>query len=162
VAEENVGANGLFDRLQVSLLNVSSGCDGLEDACVAELAFRLPPRFSAEAVRSRLAHLLPGLQLQFTEGIDAHRADADTELARAFRVAVRAEGGRPAPVLKTGTSDMNVVAPRWNVPTVAYGPGDSNLDHTPEERLELAEYLRSVNVLVGVLTTLAAAYSSPG
>lgn len=157
VAEENVDANGLFDRLQVSLLNLSTNSDGLEEACVAEFAFRLPPRFSAEAVRLRLAHLLPGLQLEFTEGIDAHRADANTELARAFRVAVRAEGGRPAPVLKTGTSDMNVAAPRWNVPTLAYGPGDSNLDHTPEERLELAEYLRSVNVLVGVLVELSRA-----
>ena len=38
---------------------------------------------------------------------------------------------QPGFVVKTGTSDMNVVAPIWQCPIVAYGPGDSALDHTP-------------------------------
>jgi LysW-gamma-L-lysine carboxypeptidase len=46
---------------------------------------------------------------------------------------------------------MNVVGPAWGCPIVAYGPGDSSLDHTPEERIELAEYLRAVRVLSDVL-----------
>jgi LysW-gamma-L-lysine carboxypeptidase len=50
-------------------------------------------------------------------------------------------------VLKTGTSDMNVVAPVWKCPIVAYGPGDSSLDHTPDEHLELDEYWKAVQVL---------------
>ena len=47
---------------------------------------------------------------------------------------------------------MNVVAPHWPVPMLAYGPGDANLDHTPEERLPLDEYLRAVEVLGAVLS----------
>ena len=39
---------------------------------------------------------------------------------------------------------MNVVGPVWGCPIVAYGPGDSSLDHTPEERIDLGEYLRAV------------------
>jgi LysW-gamma-L-lysine carboxypeptidase len=54
-------------------------------------------------------------------------------------------------VLKTGTSDMNVVAPVWRCPIVAYGPGDSALDHTPNEHLDLDEYWKAVNVLENVL-----------
>jgi LysW-gamma-L-lysine carboxypeptidase len=50
---------------------------------------------------------------------------------------------------------MNVVAPHWPVPTAAYGPGDSALDHTPEERLSLDEYDRAVAVLTDALTRLA-------
>jgi LysW-gamma-L-lysine carboxypeptidase len=42
---------------------------------------------------------------------------------------------------------MNVVAPVWKCPIVAYGPGDSALDHTPNEHLELDEYWKAVNVL---------------
>jgi len=42
---------------------------------------------------------------------------------------------------------MNVVGPAWRCPILAYGPGDSSLDHTPEEHVELAEYLRAINVL---------------
>ena len=46
---------------------------------------------------------------------------------------------------------MNVVGPVWGCPILAYGPGDSSLDHTPEERLDLAEYERAIEVLRQVL-----------
>jgi LysW-gamma-L-lysine carboxypeptidase len=32
-------------------------------------------------------------------------------------------------------------------PIIAYGPGDSSLDHTPEEHLLLEEYTKVVNTL---------------
>jgi LysW-gamma-L-lysine carboxypeptidase len=37
---------------------------------------------------------------------------------------------------------------------VAYGPGDASLDHTPEERIDLDDYLRAVRVLTSVLNEL--------
>ena len=58
-------------------------------------------------------------------------------------------------VLKTGTSDMNVVGPVWQCPIVAYGPGDSSLDHTPNEHLPLDEYWKAVNVIEQTLTAFA-------
>lgn len=157
VASDNAEVDGLFDRLQLSLTGIETQHDGLEETCVARISFRLPPRWEPEALRSAVGELISGVEVEFEGGLAAHRAEASTELARAFRVAVRAAGGKPAPVLKTGTSDMNVVAPSWSVPMLAYGPGDSNLDHTPEERIELSEYLRAVEVLVGVLVELAGA-----
>jgi [amino group carrier protein]-lysine/ornithine hydrolase len=53
--------------------------------------------------------------------------------------------------VKSGTSDMNILAPAWGCPMVAYGPGDSRYDHTPMERLALADYTRAIAVLRGVL-----------
>jgi LysW-gamma-L-lysine carboxypeptidase len=82
------------------------------------------------------------------------RGPKDTHLTRAFRTAIRAHGGVPQPTLKTGTSDMNVVAPLWGCPILAYGPGDSTLDHTPTERLEIAEYLRAIEILRDALVRL--------
>ncbi|MBX3139690.1 MAG: [LysW]-lysine hydrolase [Trueperaceae bacterium] len=155
VGRDNEGVAGLFERLQLTLLSLASGEDGLEAWCVARASLRVPPRWTCARLRDAVAELLPTVALEFTEGLDAHRADGRTELARAFRVAVRAEGGSPVPSLKTGTSDMNVVAPHWPVPMLAYGPGDSNLDHTPEERLDLAEYLRAVRVFERALVELA-------
>ena len=64
---------------------------------------------------------------------------------------------QPGFVVKTGTSDMNVVAPVWQCPIVAYGPGDSALDHTPHEHLELDEYWTAVLVLERWLRLLTAA-----
>ena len=81
-------------------------------------------------------------------------------MVRAFLAAIRAHGGQPNFVLKTGTSDMNIVGPIWGCPILAYGPGDSSLDHTPEEHVVLAEWARGVEVLAHVLSELTK--SSPG
>jgi LysW-gamma-L-lysine carboxypeptidase len=49
---------------------------------------------------------------------------------------------------------MNLVAPVWHCPTLAYGPGNSDLDHTPNEHIVIPEYQRAIQVLAGVLRTL--------
>ena len=52
---------------------------------------------------------------------------------------------------------MNVVGPRWQCPIVAYGPGDSLLDHTPDEHIVLDDYLRAIGVLRAALRRLGRA-----
>jgi len=44
---------------------------------------------------------------------------------------------------------MNTLASRWSaeIPMVAYGPGDSSLDHTSAECLDAQEFLDSVAVV---------------
>ena len=44
--------------------------------------------------------------------------------------------------------------PAWSCPMVAYGPGDSSLDHTPDEHLRIEEYEKSIAVLVAMLGRL--------
>ena len=84
------------------------------------------------------------------------RTARTTPVAQAFARAIAAGGGQATFKTKSGTSDMNVLAPVWGCPMVAYGPGDAAYDHTPMERLSLAEYRRSIAVLRGVLGRLAA------
>ena len=38
---------------------------------------------------------------------------------------------------------------------VAYGPGDAALDHTPDERIQLAEFRQAIDVLESVAGRLA-------
>jgi LysW-gamma-L-lysine carboxypeptidase len=88
----------------------------------------------------------------------AWRGDSRNALVRAFLAAIRAQGeadAKPAFVVKTGTSDMNVVGPSWRCPILAYGPGDSRLDHTPDEHIDLDEYWRAVRVLERALRSFA-------
>ena len=73
---------------------------------------------------------------------------------RALLKAIRQAGGTPGFKVKNGTSDMNVVGPVWNTPIVAYGPGDSALDHTPNEHIALSEYKRAIAVLAEALSYL--------
>ncbi len=47
--------------------------------------------------------------------------------------------------------DLNVVGLVWGYQILAYGPGDSTLDHTPNEHLALDEYEHSIWVLRGAL-----------
>jgi LysW-gamma-L-lysine carboxypeptidase len=85
------------------------------------------------------------------------RSDRQNGLVRSFLASIRAVDAsvQPGFVLKTGTSDMNVVAPIWRCPIVAYGPGDSALDHTPHEHVSLDEYCRAIDVVEGAIRNLA-------
>jgi LysW-gamma-L-lysine carboxypeptidase len=93
-------------------------------------------------------------QLNLMEFTPAYRAEKNTSLVRAFLSAIRHAGGAPGFTVKSGTSDMNITAPVWQCPTIAYGPGDSDLDHTPNEHIFISEYQRGEQVLAQVLKTL--------
>jgi [amino group carrier protein]-lysine/ornithine hydrolase len=88
----------------------------------------------------------------------AWRSDRNNALVRAFLAGIRTQSDeRPGFVVKTGTSDMNVVGPAWGCPIVAYGPGDSALDHTPHEHILLDDYWRAVLVLEQTIRHLGGA-----
>jgi LysW-gamma-L-lysine carboxypeptidase len=86
--------------------------------------------------------------------IPAWRCEKNTKLVRSFLSGIRSQGGQPRFVYKTGTADLNIVAPVWQCPAVVYGPGDSALDHTPNEHIFLDEYRKSVDVLKETLIKL--------
>jgi LysW-gamma-L-lysine carboxypeptidase len=89
------------------------------------------------------------------------RSERDPLLVRSFLAAIRtvAPNEKAGFVVKTGTSDMNVVAPVWGCPIVAYGPGDSSLDHTPNEHVLLDDYWHAVLVLEQTLRNLGSMLS---
>ncbi len=152
----NAGGAGIFGAVQATVQAIESGTDGLTQTASGVFGLRLPPEVTPEQARAELTERLAGLAEPDFRGDEvAVRHPKDSPLARALRLAIREAGGTPVFKLKTGTSDMNVVAPHWNAPTLAYGPGDSRLDHTPEERLPLAEYDLAVTVLRDALTRLA-------
>ncbi len=102
---------------------------------------------------------LLSIRLQLRAYEPAFRSDRNNLLVRAFLGAVRsvAPAAQPGFLVKSGTSDMNVVGPAWQCPILAYGPGDSSLDHTPDEHVALDEYWQAVLVLEQALRNLAGA-----
>ncbi|HID64732.1 MAG TPA: [LysW]-lysine hydrolase [Anaerolineae bacterium] len=147
----NRGKERMFERLDPSLRRIHSGGDGFSERVEATVALRLPPGLDAETLKDAIEGLAGEARLTFYAGEAPFRAFKNTPLARAFLASIREHGGQPRFVLKSGTSDMNVVGPIWGCPIVAYGPGDSSLDHTPHEHLSLTEYGRAVKVLECVL-----------
>jgi LysW-gamma-L-lysine carboxypeptidase len=92
-----------------------------------------------------------GVSGEILETLGAHMTTKADPLVRALRVALRQQGHEPKLLAKGGTADLNHAA-AWNCPLVAYGPGDSRLDHTAEEHISLEEYARSVLLLEEGLT----------
>ncbi len=156
VAAESSGSSSAtplseFERVSPALRQIHGGSDGLVDEARLTVSLRLPPGCNTERLRERIVALAGEAELTVSGLEHPYRAGKNNALVRAFLTAIRGQGGTPAFALKTGTSDMNVVGPVWQCPILAYGPGDSSLDHTPHEHIDLIEYGRAIAVLARVL-----------
>ena len=147
----------LFDRVMPRLLGLRSEHDGVTDATTVDLALRLPEALPPNAAEAWLAERCPGTHVDRVGSAPAWRGPRTSPLARALGRSILAAGSRPRFQVKTGTADLNLLAPAWGCPSVAYGPGDAALDHTPEERIALDELERGADVLANALVELALA-----
>ncbi len=147
----NTERDKLFDQLLPSIRDIHTHSDGLTNSIYIKLGIRLPMDFDIADFETRLRCWADGADIAFYGYEAAFRNGRATPLARKFNRVLREAGAQPVFKVKTGTSDMNVVAPGWQCPIVAYGPGDSRLDHTPEEHLVLADYMRAIEILKKVI-----------
>lgn len=164
----NAGRAAAFERLEPKLRGLASRTDGLHEEVELRMGFRLPLDLDGAALTAILhdlarieegadeaaAEIEASAAVTVAEALPAFRSERTSPIVRPFLAAIRAEGGKPRFKVKTGTADMNIVGPAWGCPIVAYGPGDSKLDHTPNERIELDEYLRAVRILAAALSGL--------
>jgi LysW-gamma-L-lysine carboxypeptidase len=161
----NDGRAKAFDQLLPSLRAINTSSDGLEERATASIGLRLPPDFDPAPLRAAADEWASSwssgsgsVRLAYRGYEPAWRGDSRNALVRSFLAAIRAQGdpdAQPSFVVKTGTSDMNVVGPVWRCPILAYGPGDSRLDHTPDEHVALDEYWSAVLVLERALAAFA-------
>ncbi|MDQ3872974.1 MAG: M20/M25/M40 family metallo-hydrolase [Thermoproteota archaeon] len=74
-------------------------------------------------------------------------ADHTSPLVRALLLAVLdVRNKRPMLLRKTGTGDMNVLGHNFKIPVITYGPGDPHASHTADERVDIEEYVASIEV----------------
>ncbi|AYN41233.1 M20/M25/M40 family metallo-hydrolase [Streptomyces dangxiongensis] len=113
------------------------------------LNFRVPPGADLDALRAAaLAHTGDGVTVEVLRATPGYAGGRSGPLVKVFTRAFADAGIRPRFVVKKGTSDMNTLATTWHdVPMVAYGPGDSALDHTDEERIGAMEYRTARSLL---------------
>ncbi len=147
-----------FDGLQGHLTGIATEADGLHDVVTASFNVRVPPTVDLAGLEADVAAMLhaAGGELLVDERVLPALADKRTPLVAAFLRTLRGMGQAPRLLRKTGTADFNLLAHRHpGVPIVAYGPGDSALDHTPQERVDLREFAQSVAVLTQVFAAFA-------
>ena len=143
-------SEGVFDTVTTKPVRFDGGPtdDGLAVEATVDVQFRVPPKYAIDDVREVAEGELDRGGVHWETPIPPVMASPRTPVARAFRVAIREAGGEPRLLRKTGTSDMNIYAGAWDCPMVTYGPGDSDLDHSPDEHLDLAEFDSSIDVLI--------------
>ncbi|MCI4373514.1 MAG: M20/M25/M40 family metallo-hydrolase [Thermoplasmata archaeon] len=143
-----------FRSLTLKVVGVTTGGDDAEWAVVT-LDLRIPPRrTTAEVLRALPSEPGDPLVRPFVR-IEPIEVDRTNPVIRALEQAVRTEGGLPTLWRKSGTSDLNLVAPAWRVAGAAYGPGDPHLDHTAREWVSERELGRSVRILRAAVGQLA-------
>jgi LysW-gamma-L-lysine carboxypeptidase len=146
-----------FDALTATPTEIDSESDGFELRSELRGNMRIPTSHSVAEVRE----MVKGVEREHSgdvywgESTEPVLVERSNPVVRSFLRSVRDNDGDAGLSAKTGTSDMNVFAERWDCPMATYGPGDSNLDHTPNEHIEVEEFHRAVDVLEGVAEDLS-------
>ena len=124
--------------------------------CEFHVDFRIPPQLTPQEVFKEVEEAARKYQVD-NEGVDVNimiedsntsfEADKNSLLVRAISVAIKKVRNKSATLVrKTGTGDMNLFGNETKIPVITYGPGNSHLDHTPDEWIDVKEYLDSINV----------------
>jgi len=108
---------------------------------------RIPPNADIEKIKHLFRSSAPdGVKVNIPEAFPGCEISPSEPVVRAMVAALRANGLTPRYLKKSGSADMNITMSK-GIPTIAYGPGDSKLDHTDHERLLWSDYEKSIAVL---------------
>ncbi len=118
----------------------ASRIKGSETECDALLDIRLPPGMNKDDV---LKIIRKGRILEYTPPYEVNPSSKTVvNMKRAIK---RVTGKRARLVRKTGTGDMNIFSEVCRN-CITYGPGDSRLDHTNNEYIDIEEFLSSIMI----------------
>jgi len=140
----------LFEQIGVKILSINTNNDNFTDKVTLQLNLRIPVGFDIKDIKKFVEANKKDAIVTYSQYEEAVKVNKRNPLVSIFIGAIRAVGGEPKFKLKMGTSDMNILQ-KYMTPILTYGPGDSNLDHTPDEHINLEEYKKSVNILKNVL-----------
>jgi [amino group carrier protein]-lysine/ornithine hydrolase len=153
-----------FDSVIINLTSINAGSPEAINVVPGVMDFvldvRLPPSIKNASVMRKFRSLAPhAVTLSLRESLSGVETSPNHPLCRAMVSSMRDAGLVPRYVKKSGSADMNITC-RAGIPTIAYGPGDSALDHTPDESIEIADYKKSIAVLNGAVKRLGASLGS--
>lgn len=129
--------------------------------CEMRFDIRFPPKYTSHSLFGEITSCINNFKTQnedveidinLISASEAIETDKRSDLMKAFKKAIRTVLKKhPRLIRKTGSSDMNEIGAQMQIPIVAYGPGDSKLDHSANEFIAIEEFLRSIEVLKEVV-----------
>ncbi len=151
-----------FDNVILNLTYIAGGGKDALNVVPETLDFcidvRVPPSISPGKVADIFRKLAPGnVSVKVDESLPGVETDMNHPLCRAMVGAMRESGMHPRYVKKHGSADMNITI-HEGIPTIAYGPGDSSLDHTPNEVVLLKDYEKAIEVVKKTMVRLETSF----
>ncbi len=136
--------------------------------CSARVDVRVPSTISSASLLSELERLIQryrsdeiNLRVQVKDITEPFEVDKASAAVRAMvRAILQVRRKTPRLLRKTGTGDMNVLGRALKVPVTTYGPGDSHLSHTTDERISADDYLVSIEVYQAAVLNLIKFYKT--
>ena len=150
----NDGERFRFHTLDPSLHRITTLNGGFEEEVAMSMTLRLPFGLDVPLLKQEMREWANGAAVGFSGEDVPYKGGKNNPLVRSFLQSICSKDGRPTFKVKLGTSDMNTVGPVWDCPIVAYGPGDSSLDHTPHEHIQVEEFHRAIDVMADVLQSV--------
>ncbi|MEM2895963.1 MAG: M20/M25/M40 family metallo-hydrolase [Candidatus Bathyarchaeia archaeon] len=142
------------------------------DESTIEMDLRFPPPFSPIFIFEEIKKIIKKyedenqkvkINISLEDFCPPFESKRDSLLVKSLAWAIRKVTSKQAVLVrKTGTADMNVLGQVLEVPIVAYGPGDSKLDHSPNEYIMVDEYLASIQVYKRAIMKLSELHSKIG
>jgi succinyl-diaminopimelate desuccinylase len=130
-----VEVDGLVYREGLNAVDIRGGIAGnvVPDVCVVTVNYRFAPIRSEEDALAHMREIFHGYELRTLDSSPGALPGLNHPAAAAFVAAVGAE---PRP--KHGWTDVARFS-ALGVPAVNYGPGDANLAHADDERVDVRE-----------------------
>jgi [amino group carrier protein]-lysine/ornithine hydrolase len=156
-----------YSAVTLCLIKITGGKDSsaVPSKSEALIDARIPPSTTPDQVLNRIQDVIKQFQqehpkvtikFEIEDSNEPFEADKTSPLVRALSLSIRKIRNKQVTLLhKTGTGDMNILGHAMNVPIVTYGPGDSHLDHTKDENIEVKEYLDSISILKETIIRLS-------
>jgi len=161
-----------FNAITACLVRVAGGRATSVVPFEAEmnLDIRVPIQFTTAQVFEKIEKIIaryraanPKVDAKATvmDTVEPFEANKASPLVHVISSSVRKVINKPATLLrKTGTGDMNILGKAMNLPIVTYGPGESTLDHTLDEHIDINEYLQAIEVYKETLLRLCELHNS--
>ncbi|WP_116951159.1 succinyl-diaminopimelate desuccinylase [Jiangella endophytica] len=130
-----VTVDGLDYREGLNAVGISGGIAGnvIPDRCEVTVNYRFAPSHSEAQALDHVRQVFDGYDVRLLDSAPGARPGLDRPVAAAFVAAV---GGEPR--AKVGWTDV-ARFDALGVPAVNYGPGDPQLAHADDERVDVAE-----------------------
>jgi LysW-gamma-L-lysine carboxypeptidase len=146
---EKENLNSKFYSLTSCLTKIVGGSNFsiVPNHCEFEVDLRVPPQIHPKEIFNLIKEKLNFVKVEALDYVKGYEADPKSFLVKAFIQAIRKiEGAQVTLLRKTGTSDLNILAETLKIPMIAYGPGNSTLDHTENEFIEIKDFLNSIKI----------------